>query len=178
MSSKRPAWLREIVNEKDIDPKAQVEEVGLEIALSPRSSHKHTARRPSGSSKARSSDPSRLPPYDKDLECRHCGKKFRRVCNYREHQRVHSNEYKFQCSVHGCNRKFMWRSSIQAHLRSHQAKMDRHRRMPSTQTKQLSSSHLLPKGATSPLDPVTAMSSDIAYIKPFATAHTSHAHIK
>lgn len=104
MAPPRPAWLQILVNDTDVEPH-----------LPPPPPSKRVARA------------TRLPPYDKDLQCKHCGKVFRRVCNYREHQRVHSNEYKFVCNVPGCNRKFMWRSSVQAHLRSHQAKLQRRR---------------------------------------------------
>lgn len=109
----RPAWLRAIVHDIDVDPRT---------AHAPSHATAQTRRRQNTYSAT-----ANLPPYDKDLQCKHCGKVFRRVCNYREHQRVHSNEYKFVCNIPGCTRKFMWRSSIQAHLRSHQAKLQRRR---------------------------------------------------
>lgn len=116
MAPARPAWLRAIVHDFDVEP-----------TRCANTAVRATSARPSNTTKRASTAARSLPPYDKDLSCKHCGKAFRRVCNYREHQRVHSNEYKFTCAVAGCGRKFMWRSSIQAHNRSHQAKLQRSR---------------------------------------------------
>ncbi len=147
----QPAWLRALVHEKDVEPRA---------AAMHTSSSSRTTTTSQNTSRRRSST-TQLPPFDKDLECKHCGKAFRRVCNYREHQRVHSNEYKFACNVAGCDRKFMWRSSIQAHLRSHQAKLHRRRaaarpRSPIVKPQQL----IIPKMramALPPLSPVSTL---------------------
>lgn len=146
----QPAWLRALVHEKDIEPKAAMMQHHNNNARMSSTSH-HTSRRRSSTAQ--------LPPFDKDLECKHCGKAFRRVCNYREHQRVHSNEYKFACTVAGCDRKFMWRSSIQAHLRSHQAKLHRRRaaarpRSPIVKPQQL----IIPKMRAMPLPPLSPVS--------------------
>lgn len=136
----KPAWLAALVHERDIEPTAAVAATGLALATAPRTSR-----------------PKPLPPFDKDLQCKHCGKAFRRVCNYREHQRVHSNEYKFACSVAGCGRKFMWRSSIQAHLRSHQSKLQK-RRVPIAKPPRLPSVNNVMHKAP-PLSPVSPLPS-------------------
>lgn len=112
-----PAWLRALVHEQDVEPGAIVPVI--------RSGTTKSARQKSSNSIKTTRD---LPPYNDDLKCKQCGKLFRRVCNYREHQRVHSKEYKFRCTIPGCSGKFLWRSSIQAHLRSHQAKLQNRRR--------------------------------------------------
>ena len=121
MAHTRPAWLRAIVNDTDVDPCLPYKSAPV-LSQAPSKVQIRAAA-------AKRSRPA-LQQQDKNLQCKHCGKVFKRVCNYREHQRVHSNEYKFACSVPGCNRKFMWRSSIQAHMRSHQSKAQRRSRSP------------------------------------------------
>ena len=121
MAHTRPAWLRAIVNDTDVDPCLPYKSVPV-LSQAPSKVQIRAAA-------AKRSRPA-LQQQEKNLQCKHCGKVFKRVCNYREHQRVHSNEYKFACSVPGCNRKFMWRSSIQAHMRSHQSKAQRRSRSP------------------------------------------------
>ncbi len=137
MSVTKPAWLQAIVNEVDIEPSQN----GRDLQSIPKWQTRDTK-----------SNQMSFGPHRKDLVCNHCGKMFRRVCNYREHQRVHSNEYKFSCTVEGCGRKFMWRSSIQAHNRSHEAKLHRiqarsmiGKSLHSRGTMKIKLDHLLPK---------------------------------
>lgn len=110
-SKKQPGWLRELVNDKDVVPVSQLPDIAMEVAIPPESRGRGRRR---GSKTA---------PLASGLSCEICGRAFRHSSNVREHQRVHSTNYKFECPVSGCGRKFMWRSSLQAHLRSHQAKL-------------------------------------------------------
>lgn len=84
---RQPPWLEQLMNEKDVEPNAE-----LHSAAQARSGNSSTADKGSSRSKKSSrsgkeaSSARPLPACNKDLKCDDCGKQFKRVCNYREHQ--------------------------------------------------------------------------------------------
>lgn len=109
--------VQELVHPTNVSPVSFLASVGMEAAIPPED-RKRGRRRGTKST-----------PCD-GLACEVCGRSFRHLSNLREHQRIHSTKFKFNCPVVSCNRQFHWRSSLHAHLRSHQAKLQSSKQHP------------------------------------------------
>ncbi|KAJ8902259.1 hypothetical protein NDN08_006666 [Rhodosorus marinus] len=50
-----------------------------------------------------------------NFKCPFCGRMFNKKANCKIHVRKHTGEMPYKCSVQGCKRKFMWKSSLTFH---------------------------------------------------------------
>uniref|UniRef100_A0A7S3A7E0 C2H2-type domain-containing protein n=1 Tax=Rhodosorus marinus TaxID=101924 RepID=A0A7S3A7E0_9RHOD len=50
-----------------------------------------------------------------NFKCPFCGRMFNKKANCKIHVRKHTGEMPYKCSIQGCKRKFMWKSSLTFH---------------------------------------------------------------
>lgn len=61
--------------------------------------------------------------------CPTCGKKFAKKYNQKIHQRRHQGDLPFVCDYENCGKGFMWRSSFLRHLKTHESRPERPRKV-------------------------------------------------
>ncbi|KAG5513298.1 hypothetical protein PMAC_001361 [Pneumocystis sp. 'macacae'] len=81
--------------------------------------HHYSHRKSSVSYKNSHSPPLIVSSLDKTHICDICNKRFKRYEHLKRHERSHTSEKPFQCSIRECGRWFSRSDNLRAHLRTH-----------------------------------------------------------